>query len=485
MTGCYNSFSFGASFRIYIALYYGETCRIYNDEERNDSLLFIEALKNQPLNDLLLPPGLGLSILENETDIDLKYMMFTGAKLESLPESDNGIQLVNFFGTTETSYAIAGVLDIEKDYIPVGKPIANTWAYILDENKNPVPVGVPGYLHISRNFLTDGYYNRPDLTAKVFIDNPNSDCEDNKEMYYTGDLAFYNFDGEIQIIGRNDDQLSVRGFRIESEEILRIMNGFESIHEICLDVDKDTLTTYFTASGNVEIDEVKDALKSELPPYMIPSLFLQLDEIPLNANGKIDRSALKRTSQNNEDVEITDEVLQSVVDAFKKILKTDDVLIDDAFVALGGNSLSAMQLQLILKEKLDVSLSSNELIELSTPLNISNHIKLNSNTLSVDENLLSFDEECPLSESQLNIYLDEVVNEMGTGYNNSFKIEFENDYSVEEIKIALARLIEVYLILKARIVSDDEELPRCVFDGDVEVVEGNADDVESFVRPFE
>ncbi len=156
VTGCYNSFSFGASFRIYIALYYGETCRIYNDEERNDSLLFIEALKNQPLNDLLLPPGLGLSILENETDIDLKYMMFTGAKLESLPESDNGIQLVNFFGTTETSYAIAGVLDIEKDYIPVGKPIANTWAYILDENKNPVPVGVPGYLHISRNFLTDG-----------------------------------------------------------------------------------------------------------------------------------------------------------------------------------------------------------------------------------------------------------------------------------------------------------------------------------------
>ena len=267
-----------------------------------------------------------------------------------------------------------------------------------------MPVGVPGYLHISRNFLTDGYYNRPDLTDKVFIDNPNSDCEDNREMYYTGDLAFYNFDGEIQIIGRNDDQLSVRGFRIESEEILRIMNGFESIREICLDVDKDTLTAYFTASGNVEIDEVKDALKSELPPYMIPSLFLQLDEIPLNANGKIDRSALKRTSQNNEDVEITDEVLQSVVDAFKKILKTDDVLIDDAFVALGGNSLSAMQLQLILKEKLDVSLSSNELIELSTPLNISNHIKLNSNTLSVDENLLSFDEECPLSESQLNIY---------------------------------------------------------------------------------
>ncbi|WP_407374929.1 amino acid adenylation domain-containing protein [Methanobrevibacter sp.] len=484
VTGCYNSFSFGASFRIYIALHYGETCRIYNDEERNDSLMFIDALKNQPLNDLLLPPGLGLSILENP-EINLKYMMFTGAKLEYLPEKENGITLVNFFGTTETSYAIAGILDLNKDSIPVGKPIANTWAYILDENKNPVPVGVPGYLHISRNFLTDGYFNRDDLTDKVFIDNPHSDCDDNRKMYYTGDLAFYNFDGEIEIIGRNDDQLSVRGFRIESGEILRIMNGFDAISEICLDVENDTLTAYYTSSDNVDIAEVKNALKSELPAYMIPSLFLELDEIPLNANGKIDKSALKKTSKNNESLEINDEVLLTVVDAFKKILKAESVLVDDGFVALGGNSLSAMQLQLILKEKLDVSLSSNEIIELSTPLNISNHIKLNSNNLAVDDEDLLFEDGCRLSKSQFNIYLDEMVNEMGTGYNNSFKIDFNKDYSCSEIENALKKLFDLHPILKTRVLSGDGEMPICVFDGEPEIIRGCEDDIESFVRPFE
>ena len=485
VSGCYNSFSFGASFRIYFALYFGETCRIFNDEERNDSLLFIQALKDQALNDLILPPAVGLSIFENERDINLKYMLFTGAKLEKLPKSFNGPQLINLYGTTETSMAIAGYLNPKDEKVTIGGPIDNTWTYILDENKNQVPIRVPGHLYVSRGFLTSGYYKRPDLSEKVFIENPHSDCDENRTMYSTGDLAYYNFDGEIEIMGRDDNQLSVRGFRIESDEILRIMNGFDSISEICLDVENDTLTAYYTISDDLDIDNVKNALKEELPPYMLPTLFVELDEIPLNANGKIDKAALKRTSQRNEDVEINDETLRCVVDAFKDVLKRDSVLIDDDFVALGGNSLSAMQLQLILRDGLEVSLSSNEIIELSTPLNITNHIKSDLVTSSAYELEYTFDEGCPLSESQMNVYLDEQVNDMGTGYNNSFKIDFDENYSIDEIRNALDKLFEAYPILKARIITGQNTMPRCAFDAEVEIVEGTLDDIEGFVRPFE
>ena len=481
VSGCHSNFSFTASFRMYFALYFGETCRLFNDKERKDSLLFIQALKDQPLNDLILPPSLCLSIFENEEDINVKYLMSAGAKLDRIPNNDD-TQFINLYGTTETSMAVACNLNPEIDNIPIGKAIDNTWAYILDENKNLVPIGVPGYLYLSNSFLSLGYYNRPDLTNKVFIDNPHSDCEDNVMMYQTGDVAFYNFNGEIEIIGRTDDQLSVRGFRVESSEILNIMKGFDSISEICMDVDNDNLIAYYTTSDSLNIDEVKNALKSELPPYMIPSLFIELDEIPLNPNGKIDKASLKKIAQNNESAEIKDKVLSHIVDSFKKILNIDSVSTEDNFVSLGGNSLSAMKLQLLLKNKLEVTLSSHELMELSTPKNIYNYIKSNSNT-GLDNFDVNYDfkDICPLSESQLNVYLDESVKDMGTAYNTPFKMEFDKS---DDIEGAIDKLIEMYPILSARIIVDDN-VPSFCFDAKPQIKKGSVNDIEEFVQPFE
>ena len=479
ISGCYGSFSFIVSFRMFASLYFGETCRLFNEKERGDSLLAIKALKNQSLNDLILPPSLGLSIA-NE-DINLKYMLLAGAKFDNLPKEKNNTQLANLYGTTETLYSIVGFLNA--DYVTLGKPIANTWAYILDENKKQVPVGVAGNLYISRNHLSPGYYNRPDLTNEVFVENPHYDCKDNKKMYNTGDIAFYNFDGEIEIIGREDNQLSVRGFRVESDEILKIMHNFDSISNIYLDVDNDNLIAYYTTNQDLNIDEVKNALKNELPPYMIPSIFIKLDEIPLNINGKIDKFALKKTTYNRVNVEINDKTLKQVIETFMEVLNLDHILMDDDFVSLGGNSLSAMKLQLLLKEKLDYNISSNEIMELSTPLNITNHIKFNLNNQSIDKLKYTFDKTCPLSESQLNVYLDEKVNKLGTRYNNPFKIELNNEYSIEDIKIALKKLFELYPVLSSRINNNDT--PSFTFDAKLEIIEGTCEDIKSFVQPFD
>uniref|UniRef100_UPI0025E4FCF8 AMP-binding protein n=1 Tax=uncultured Methanobrevibacter sp. TaxID=253161 RepID=UPI0025E4FCF8 len=479
ISGCYASFSFIVSFRMFASLYFGETCRLFNEKERGDSLLVIKALKNQSLNDLILPPSLGLSIV-NE-DINLKYMLLAGAKFDNLPKEKNNTQLANLYGTTETHCSIVGFLNA--DHVTLGKPIANTWAYILDENKKQVPVGVAGNLYISRNHLSPGYYNRPDLTNEVFVENPHYDCKDNKKMYNTGDIAFYNFDGEIEIIGREDNQLSVRGFRVESDEILKIMHNFDSISNIYLDVDNDNLIAYYTTNQDLNIDEVKNALKNELPPYMIPSIFIKLDEIPLNINGKIDKFALKKTTHNRVNVEINDKTLKQVIETFMEVLNLDYILMDDDFVSLGGNSLSAMKLQLLLKEKLDYNISSNEIMELSTPLNITNHIKFNLNKQKIDKLKYAFDKSCPLSESQLNVYLDEKVNKLGTRYNNPFKIELNNEYSIEDIKIALKKLFELYPVLSSRINNNDT--PSFTFDAKLEIIEGTCEDIKSFVQPFD
>ena len=484
--GYFASFSFIASARIFASFIFGECCRIFNEMEQKDSLLLVKALKEQEMCDLILPPSIGVPIFENE-EIKLKYLILAGAKLNELTNTKSNTRLVNFYGATELIFAIANIYDlnnISDDRVPIGRPIANTWVYILDEEGKQMPIGVPGEICISNDFLSPGYYNQPELTKMAFVDNPYCTCEDNRRLYRTGDIGFYNFDGEIEILGREDDQLSVRGFRIESNEILNIMNSFDSMGDVYLDVDNDTLTAYYTAEDDLDIGIVKDSLKSELPYYMIPSLFVKLDKIPLNVNGKIDKTVLKSIVQKSIDIEINDETLKIVLDAFREVLSNDSVLLDDDFVELGGTSLSAMNLQRILKDELGVSLSSSEIIDLASPVNIANHIKYNLKAHSSLDVSYTFEDKCPLSESQLNVYLDEKVNDMGTAYNNPFKIQFKKKYSFNNVKNAIRELYECYPILKARIIEDENGVS---FSFDVEpfVACGLSHDVDDFVKPFD
>ena len=487
LVGSYFSFSFVASMIIFVTLYMGGSVRLFNEEEQKNSLLLIKALKEKHMNNLILPPTVGIPIFENE-DLNLDYLILAGAKLNKLSKKERHAKIVNFYGTTEIIFAVSKIYDlkdIKDDRVPIGKPVTNTWAYILDEDNNQMPVGVAGEICISGGIACQGYFNDAELTSGLFVENPFSENEINRIMYRTGDIGFYNFDGEIEIIGREDNQLPVRGFRVESDEILSIMKGFKEISDIYLDVDNDNLIAYYTTDENIDISKVKDALKDQLPYYMIPGLFIELEKIPLNINGKIDKFSLKKTLKSDNNIEIADETLRTVVDAFKEVLNLDTVMIDDDFVSLGGNSLSAMQLQLILKEKLDVYLSSNEMMGLSTPREISDYIKFSLSSHSIiDEKKYSFDKTCPLSESQLNVYLDESVNSMKTAYNNPFRIDLNENYSVDEIKKALLRLFDAFPILKAGIVNENDT-PSFAFDATPKINEGSLKDIESFVRPFE
>ncbi len=486
VVGIFVSFSFVASYRLYCGLCLGGTCRIFNEREQRDSLLLLKELKEKPMSDVILPPGIGVPIFEND-DLKLKYMILAGAKVNELSNKDSNTKIVNFYGMTESIISIATIYDLNKlgtAGVSIGRPAANTWIYILDENGMQVPIGVPGEICISSDFLSPGYYNNPDLTKKYFIDNPYSDCDDNKRMYRSGDMGFYNFEGLIEFLGREDDQLSVRGFRIESVEIINLMHTFDEISQVILDVDYDNLIAYYTTNKDLDVEIIKNTLKEELPYYMIPSLFVELEKIPLNPHGKIDKFALKQIFKENAEIDIEDDVLRTVIDSFKEVLHVESVLMDDDFVALGGNSLSAMKLQILLKDKLGANIFSNEILNLSTPVNISNKIKYDLNVYSNIKINYSFDDLCPLSESQLNVYLDEVVKDMGTGYNNPFKISLKKSYPVSDIKRAIACLADVYKVLSARVTINDENL-YFSFDADPEIMHVSSYDDVSFVIPFD
>ncbi|BAY23229.1 amino acid adenylation [Calothrix sp. NIES-2100] len=259
----------------------------------------------------------------------------------------------------------------------IGRPVANTQIYILDQNLQPVPVGVQGELHIGGDSLAQGYLNRPELTAEKFISHPFSD-EPTARLYKTGDLARYRSDGTIEFIGRIDHQVKIRGFRIELGEIEAVLSQHPQVKECVVIANNDQLDSQqlqayivFHQQQNVDNSELRRFLKQKLPEYMIPSTFFQVETIPLTPNGKIDRLALNRLGVliNNIEVNIVpprNPIEKLLASIWAEVLNLKQVGIYDNFFELGGNSLLAMQLLNRVNEAFSLELPLRSLFECST-----------------------------------------------------------------------------------------------------------------------
>lgn len=281
------------------------------------------------------------------------------------------VVLHNLYGPTEASVDVShwscvpGHIEMA---IPIGRPIANISLYILDRYLNPVPVGTPGELHITGIGLGRGYLNRPDLTADKFIPNPFGPA--GERLYKTGDLVRYRFDGNIDYLGRIDHQVKIRGFRIELGEIEAQLLAYPSVKEAVVLAREDQpndkrLVAYLVESqtGTTQIDSLKARLKNALPDYMVPSAFVLLDEMPLGANGKLDRKRLmppgvseQRCKQYIAPDTQTETILSEI---WQEILGLEQVGIEDNFFELGGHSLLATQLYFLVKKRLAATVAFN------------------------------------------------------------------------------------------------------------------------------
>jgi len=267
---------------------------------------------------------------------------------------DGGQTLINGYGPTENT-TFTCCHPMEKDAavnhtVPIGKPIANTSVFILDENFSVCPEGVPGELFIGGDGLARGYLNRPSLTAERFIPNPHGPR--GSRMYSTGDLVKLNTEGVIEFLGRLDTQVKIRGFRIEPGEIESTLKQHPSISDAVVIVREDKpgdkqLVAYLIADGDKEhFEQLSAWLAEKMPSYMVPSHFSYLEAFPLTANGKVDRRALPRI--NKEEVKSKKgfvsprNALESyLAETWREVLDVKKISMYDNFFDLGGNSLKA------------------------------------------------------------------------------------------------------------------------------------------------
>ncbi|MFD5031993.1 amino acid adenylation domain-containing protein [Streptomyces sp. NPDC058405] len=261
---------------------------------------------------------------------------------------------INGYGPTEnTTFSVTH--RVTRRYhgrVPIGRPVANSTAWVLDRDKNPQPIGVPGELHVGGDGLSDGYVNRPELEAAAFV---SGGASVPGRLYRTGDIALWTDDGLLDCLGRADNQVKIRGFRVELGEIEGRLSQLPAVRDAVVlllprAAGLSVLCAYFTSETPLDPDNLRAALAGELPDYMVPSAFLRLDEMPRNHNHKIDRAALAALDPVTATApagpgRAPDTPLEiTVAGIFAEVLGLPSVSMDDDFFRLGGHSLRLMRL---------------------------------------------------------------------------------------------------------------------------------------------
>ncbi|MBV8202908.1 MAG: amino acid adenylation domain-containing protein, partial [Acidobacteria bacterium] len=273
-------------------------------------------------------------------------------------------RLINEYGPTETVVGCT-VYEVPPDVgiagpVPIGRPIANTRAYVADARLMPVPAGVAGELFIGGPGLARGYLGRPDLTAERFVPDPFGG-EPGARLYRTGDLARHGEDGNLHFLGRRDGQVKLHGFRIEPAEVEAALVSLAAVREAAVVVREDTpgdrrLVAYLVPAGPApRSGELRELLLAKLPPYMVPSAFVALDALPLSPRGKVDRAALPAPGSERPSDEAyvapesaSEEILCAVLG---KVLGVEQVSVDDNFFVLGGDSMRSVQIVALARER--------------------------------------------------------------------------------------------------------------------------------------
>ena len=256
-------------------------------------------------------------------------------------------KIFNNYGPAETT-VWSTIKEMTDDDITIGKPIANTQIYILDANRNPLPIGVAGELCISGDGVGMGYLNRPELTAEKFVPNP---FIPGTTMYCTGDLARWRVDGEIDYLGRIDTQVKIRGLRIELGEIESVMSQFEGIQLTAVTDKRDEtsrqyLVGYYTAECEIDEKALRSHLSAALPKYMVPNYFMRLEALPMTTSGKTDRKALPTpefTAQERIYVAPETPLETTLCTILTDLFKMEQIGVTDDFFELGGDSLRAIE----------------------------------------------------------------------------------------------------------------------------------------------
>jgi amino acid adenylation domain-containing protein len=362
----------------------GASVYLPDEETRVTPARLRDWLIQQRITITFLPTTLAEAVitLEWPRQTALRFLLTGADTLHRYPAPNLPFTFVNNYGPTEntvvtTSGSISPAMP-SQGLPSIGRPIANTQVYVLDQQLRQVPIGETGELYIGGASLSSGYLHRPDLTAQRFIPNLFSD-EPGARLYRTGDLARFLPDGQIAFLGRNDTQIKIRGYRIEPDEIVSALNSHPAIETSVVvarardnDAGDKSLVAYVVPAPGVQasVAALQEHLRPRLPDYMIPATFVLLEALPLTPNGKVDRAALPEPSAENslrddmgdetESYTVVEERVETIV---ASLLHLDRVGLDDNFFMLGGHSMLGTQVIAQMAETFGVDIPLRVLFE--------------------------------------------------------------------------------------------------------------------------
>ncbi|MCX4809470.1 non-ribosomal peptide synthase/polyketide synthase [Streptomyces sp. NBC_01239] len=405
----------------------GATLVVARPEGHRDPAYLAGLIREQDVTTVHFVPSMLQLFLEEPATADctgLRRVMCSGEALPvALTHRFHDVlttaELHNLYGPTEASVDVTAV-EIAPDAtsVPIGRPVWNTRTYVLDASLRPVPPGVPGELYLAGIQLARGYLDRPGLTAERFVADPYG--APGARMYRTGDLARWNADGTIGYLGRTDDQVKVRGFRVEPGEIQGALITHPSVAHAVVVVREQRLVAYLVPAGDtgaVDTESIRAHAAAVLPGHMVPAVFVTLDALPLTPNGKLDRAALPApdftTLTGTAHRSPREEILAGL---FGDVLGLELVGADDDFFTLGGHSLLAMRLVSRVRTVLGADLTVRTVFEASTPAQLAARLDDRAGGLPA---LVPADrpDELPLSYAQQRLWLLHRIEGPGSTYN--------------------------------------------------------------------
>lgn len=498
---------------IFVPLLAGGICCIPDDDTLMNPMQLKDWIEKNQVTLMHIVPSLFKTLLmEIDTPncfTHLKYVLLAGELLRGndiekfIDLFDKSIQLVNLYGPTETTLAKLFYRikpgDVSRSVIPVGKPIDGAQAMILDNEMQECFIGNIGEVYIRTPFISSGYFNDRDLNKMVFVKNPhNNNPQD--IIYKTGDLGKVLPDGNIELVGRVDHQVKIRGMRIELGEIESQLLKHDKIKDVVVAVKEDeeggkNLCAFIISSGTVKASELREYLSRQLPAYMIPSYFMKLEEIPLTPNGKVDRRALPEpgieTSMAEDYTAPGNRIEKMLTVIWSEILGIEPqrIGIDANFFELGGHSLKATLLIVKIHKTFNVRIKISQVFGNPTVKKLAACIERAKEDIFTSINALEKREYYPLSSAQKRLFFLQQMDPQSTSYHMTTVDMFEGNLSEEKMNRLFNRLIKRHESLRTFFEMINGELVQRIREAhdikfEVDFYKKSEDEVKDFAKSY-
>ena len=461
-------------FETLMSLTKGLTIYMTNENEQKMSSELERIIKTNQIEIMQTTPSIMKFHLENignsQNLQSLKYIMLAGEPLpkilvEKIKNTIKDVKIYNGYGPSETTIfsTIANVTN--QDKITIGKPIHNTQIYILNKNQKLIPQGTIGEIYISGDGVGKGYINKEQQTKENFISNK---FRPGTIMYKVGDLGTFDEKGEITCYGRIDNQVKIRGLRIELSEIEKQILSIYNVSD-CIVVKKeiqgkDALCAYYTQKVPIDINVVKNVLQEKLPQYMLPQYFIKLEQMPHTPNGKIDRKALPLPDGHEikrEIIKPKNEIDKQLLQIIKKMLNEEKVSLSDTLLDLGGDSLTAITLCTKISSKFDVQINIKDIMSNKTLQEVSEIIrdKQAKGYSKIQIEKVEEQEYYPLSSAQNRIYYNaKMIDEQNIVYNMPGGILIDEILDIEKIRKVFNEIIRRHSTLRTSFILKNNEV---------------------------